>query len=224
MATDARPQILFNTEELPVRDATLFKSFVRLIDHVMRHQWVYTSGPSCDLRVVTEDTSASFANDAGKASSAARVLTVTTRRSELPHHICLPLHTNELEFELNLLGALIVQARPATGTSIQISADTMKLRRWPPPALLGTLGRTRLATLMTANGVTLETASRLSGMDRESSMLFLEELNKAGLLQVVQVDAVPSHTPGGRASAVTDQRSLFSLIRSRLGLSRTSRP
>lgn len=220
MATEAHPHpaagratLVFCVEKLAPRDATLFKSFVRLLDHRTQQKWVCGS-EAVDLHVVPEGST--VPRDAGKPASA--VLTVGTSQRYLDHYLSLPIRADELETELNRLGALIGVQRPAP---VHVDANgSFRLLRWPPPSLLNSSGHVRLATLMSVSAVSLQIAQARTGMSASACSHFFDELGRVGLLRAEPVAPqvtvrVLQPRSDGTAHA---QPGLLSMIRSRLGL------
>lgn len=208
-----RTTFVFCTDRLSPRDATLFKSFVRLLDHRTQHKWVCGSD-AVDLHVVPEGGAAP--RDAGKPASA--VLTVGTSQRYLNHYLNLPIRADELETELNRLGTFITGNRPAAPAPD--AQGGFRLLRWPPATLLGSPGHLRLATLMAAGAVSLQAAPLRSGLSASACSQFFDDLGRAGLLRAdnaVRVQGVPAAQPRSDGTAHA-QPSLIALIRNRLGL------
>lgn len=219
MAVEAHPHpaagritLAFSTASLAPRDATLFKSFVRLLDHRTHHKWVCATD-TVDLHVVPEGVSAP--RDAGAPATA--VLTVGTSRRYLAHFLTLPIHADELETELNKLGALIAAGRPAPAD--QECAGGFRLVRWPPATLLGSPARVRLAAMMSAGPLTLQAAQLRAGLSAEDCSRFFEALGQAGLLCEDKGSSTYTVAPQPRPETTRlAQPGLIALIRNRLGL------
>ena len=220
MATEAHPHpiagrttLVFCVDKLAARDATLFKSFVRLLDHRTQQKWV-CGQQGVDLHVVPEGTTAP--RDEGKPASA--VLTVGTSPRYLDHYLSLPIRADELETELNQLGALIGVQRPAP--VMADAHDSFRLLRWPPPSLLGSSGHVRLATLMSVSAVSLQTAQTRTGLSASACARFFDDLSRVGLLRTERVapDAAPRAIQPRSDGTAHVQQGLLSMIRNRLGL------
>ena len=215
----ARANLTFSFSGLAAREETLFKSFVRLLDHRTQHHWSWRAD-GADLVVVPQGR---------ETDSRARALaTLTLCNPGTPaapgNHLTLPIHADALETELNLLGALI-QGRRSWSTSAPVaalSAAAVRLIRWPSAALLNSRERLRLAALMTGSPMTLAQLRQRSGFDERVCSDFFDELQHAGLLSA----ATPAAAPGSRAPARSPApaQGLLARIRMRLGLSFTQQP
>lgn len=144
------------------REELLFKSFVRLLDHVTDQRWTYqpnTADAQADLLVTCHD----FQTAADLSPTQTQHVLRLGYLNENGHdQLSWPLKAHLLEQELNRLGGAIVRQRMAPSKPIVATALTpnrpaapdlidclMRLQRWPPAQLLAGTGRVRLATLLT---------------------------------------------------------------------------
>lgn len=224
--TSARPALSYTLEGLAEREATLFKSFVRLIDHRTQHHWSWREA-SADL-LVRPDGGAD-ALPAGRP-----VLRVGRDPCQAPDYLCLPFRAADLEDRLNALGARLMAARgvalprehaaaatsaPHTQPQSQaIDAAVVQLLRWPPPHLLTTTRQVRLATLMTGRPTSLAQLSQRSGQPAEVCEAFLRRLDQAGLLRAVAAATTPARSTGTASRSEAPAPGLLARIRNRLGL------
>ncbi len=222
----ARAAVLtFSVEGLPARDELLVKSFVRLLKHRTAHEWLYQAQPA-DLRMVAEGVlSKNLVANSGQQQQA---LVLGSLPNPRPGYLCMPLRADELQHELDRLGALIVEARPAgaeNGVNWNAEAPA-RLLRWPPADLVATPQRMRLATLLTGKPLTLNQLHRRSGQPEAECGAFLNELLRAGLLAGAAVPAAasaapamekpdtPAVAPTGLLSRIRNRLSLFTLGKS----------
>jgi len=221
-ASASRRTLGFTLEGFTGREETLFKAFVRLLDHRTLQQWVYRPAQP-DLRVVAD----SVAPDAAPVSASQAdphgplMLTISVAPGQRPHCVSLPLRADELEAELNSLGQLRVgAANPAQASAMPAPTGSFRLLRWPPAELLGSPERVQFATLMVSKPFSLAGVQQRSGLAPAACAQFFAELQDARLLV-----AMPSGAPELQsASAETASRAavapagLLARIRSRLGL------
>jgi hypothetical protein len=234
-----RALLSFSVEGLPPREALLFKSLVRLLDHRTHQHWAWKTAQA-DLRVVGEQMPA--AHDAPAVPMLA-VGQVDPQRGG--HFLALPLHADELERTLNRLGAMVVHARGLglAAAEAELGEDEQfRLLRWPPAALLEAPHRIRLATLMTGRPTSLAVLRQRAGLGTQDCQDFIADLRRSGLIESAKEATraaarrgPASVPPAGTADDGADSRpalahamnplvrdtvqpSLLARIRSRLGL------
>lgn len=179
-----RPALTFTLRGLNDRDAKLFRSFVRLVDHRTQHHWEWKES-SADLMVlhegVREQPSSRLTLRVGRQPQSARTAGA---------YLSLPLRADAMEDCLNALGVRALAARKASPAQRMTPAPhpaaatemTVQLLRWPPQQLLTGAHHIRLATLMTGQPTTLQALCRRSGLAPEICAAFLNRLDAAGLL------------------------------------------
>lgn len=226
--------LTFSMEGVGARDELLFKSFVRLLSHRTSQNWNYQPAAAganrniqgnADLRVVAQGM------DNAPETGCSPLLILGATSPKAPGYLSLPFKAQELEDELNRVGASIMSTRnqlvtsPATLAgkavkSVAGSTDIFRLLRWPPPTILKSSSRMRLATLLTGRGMTLKAIEQRSGESAGMCIEFLNELYGAGLLSSKPGEAltatnliIPSADP-----TTAGKRGLLTRIRSRLGL------
>lgn len=211
-----RRELSYSLHGLCEREMTLFKSFVRLIDHLTHQHWTCTQGEG-QLRVVGAAVAGTY-----KASAGPVLVIGIAEHSNAPS-VGLPIHANDLERELNVLGDLIevrgpvASAASTPGTHTVKPGDRLHLTRWPTPELLTTRDRIRLATLMTGRPLTLKDIHTRSGVSEDFCSDFVTELALTGMLKYEPND-IPTRTTTQPNAAVI-QGGLLARIRLRLGLS-----
>lgn len=220
-----RPQLTYSMHGFPTREVLLLKSMFRLLSHRTCHNWVY-SAQSTQLRVVTEGFSPAEAEPyLGKAH---QLLMLGTRAAGDWHsggYLRLPLRANQLEGELNKIGALI---QPTTSATLAAQPDwpgakeasVLRLLRWPPAHMLRAPGRLKLATLMTGRPMSLHMLQLNSGQSMAACKNFLNDLHHARLLrdESQPAAALPVVTPVQRNPTPAVTLGLLARIRLRLGL------
>ena len=135
-----RATLTFSVEGLQAREELLIKSFIRLIDHLTKQQWVYQPPGGLapiDLLLAAPGASAAFAARQGRLPLA--VVEVGSD-STSPNYLSWPLKPGALEIELNRVGELAAAeaaslhaARPGPGRDQQASALLAAAMR-PSPA------------------------------------------------------------------------------------------
>lgn len=209
-------QLYFSVDGLPLKEQSLFKSFIRLLDHRTRHQWICGT-ETAQLRVVSDEAAPHVRN----GDCAVLVLGGNTN---LPgHHLSLPIHADELQRELDLIGDLLTMRRSSNSHSNLLiqPEELVHLTRWPTPELLTSRDHLRLATLMTGRPLSLDDVQQRSGVARETCLEFMSTLAQSGMLireSARDARPAPAATPTAPAAAV--QGGLLARIRSRLGLTK----
>lgn len=192
--TPHKTELRFSVAGLPAREELLFKSMVRLLSHRTVQIWLY-SPEAAQLLVCSEGHALQ--------SQVPYVLTLGVAAAVREAYLMLPLRADELERELNRLGALIAhsgQSRLAhtpqtTAAPIERSAanTAWRMTRWPPAQILAAPGRMHLATLMTGKPATLAWLQQHSGQTLANCQAFIDELQQASLLT--------PHAPAGHSGA-----------------------
>ncbi|MCW5649378.1 MAG: hypothetical protein KIS62_06525 [Ramlibacter sp.] len=210
-ADKTRPELTYSLHGLSEREMTLFKSFVRLLDHLTHQRWTCNQ-IDAQLRVVREGAASP------PPAKDRPVLVLCSGTPTTPHAISYPIHADALERELNLLGDLIALHAPAAprSTPAWSRQDLVHLSRWPTPELLNSRDRIRLATLMTGRPLTLRDIHERSGVEEDSCFEFVTVLANSGMLVRESSGLAPRQVSANHAAAI--QAGLLSRIRSRLGL------
>lgn len=231
-----RSTLTFCVEGLPAREELLFKSFVRLLDHLTHQQWSYqpaAANQRIDLLVVADGVEPTRYHEAGQQPQAA--LRLGSSGANGHGYLSWPLKPGALEVELNRLGGLSIRQRGAphvqalfTGAAtggqavIDTAKDSMRLLQWPPARLLAGVGRMRLATLLTGKAMRLDELVRRSALPVEICQAFVLDLQRANLLTSPSHAAQPTHPQPAVLQKVT-QPGLLDRIRLRLGIKSPSR-
>ncbi len=209
-----RAILYFALRGLSEREATLFKSFVRIIDHRTLHRWIWNDA-SADLLVMHEE----LAHVPAEASKA--VLHIGHHPRRAPPgcgYLAIPFRADELQECLDRLGHRLMQRkhRGAEERDHRMTAAPwlIQLRRWPPQRLLTGPQQLRLAALIAGQPMTFASLCKHSGLARETCASFVRGLSEAGLLQPPQAIAQPRSPAAARPAAADD--GMLARIRSRL--------
>lgn len=211
----------FSLAGLSARDETLFKSFIRLIDHRLPHRWV-CQPQNADAGIVGDEYKpASPGTTSATVARSVPMLTLTTLRPSGPGVLALPLHAEELEQALNQLARHVLARRASAHFDTSIDTQhAMRLLRWPPAQLLDSPLRIRLATLLSGKPASVDMLQLRSGASEEACVRFFSDLTRAGLLQpdmsAPRAPVAQAPTVGQAARAV--HSGLLSRIRMRLGI------
>lgn len=212
--SSTRPILGFTLEGLTGREETLFKTFVRLLDHRTLQQWVHRPMRP-DLRVVA-DSVALYEGAAPDTDGQSPLrLTISSAPGRRRHCVGLPLRADELEAELNSLGLLRVSGNAARQAAQHPEHASFRLLRWPPAELLGTPERVQFATLMVNKPFTLAWVQQRSNLAPAACAQFFAELRDAALLVPVASIAPKQGEPALAPDAAAS--SLLARIRSRVG-------
>lgn len=201
----SRSALSFSVEGLSSRDEILFKSLVRVLDHLTIQKWIYRS-PSADdrvdLLVVAEwvqPTAYKFAHPVQQP-----VLTIG-KGPDRDRYLPWPVQPQRLQAELNRIGNMAVLHQPGNAAAISAlmpgsfasdRAQLFRLNQWPPVKYLTGIGRMRLATLLTGKAMTLEELHQRSALSLPICQAFIADLQKSRLLvQTTVAVSVPMRTP-----------------------------
>lgn len=225
-ATHASRERSYSLSGLPDREVLVFKSMVRLLGHRTHCQWVYLAH-STELHVVAEGLPASLE----QAPLAQQTLVLGAGNFQRQSYLRLPLHANELEAELNRLGALINPANTVAAPAPLETAEDgpMRMLRWPPATLLTSVSYIRLATLMASKPLTLRELHHRSGESMAMCMAFFNGLKQHELLVPATAASLPAaaHMQQATPKVLLQttkspvQAGLLARIRMRLGLGST---
>ena len=226
-----RPTLTFGVEGLGAREELLFKSFVRLLDHLTHQRWSYQPAAAdqrIDLLVVADGVQPTQCQDANQPPQP--VLRLGSTGTNGHGHLSWPLKPGALESELNRLGGQSLTQRgalhvrvlltgAATGeqTVTDISEDPMRLLKWPPAKLLAGIGRMRLATLLTGKAMKLDELVRRSALPMDLCRAFVLDLQRANLLISPSQPVQPTYQQPAPLQKVA-QPGLLDRIRLRLGI------
>jgi hypothetical protein len=169
-----RQTLTFQVRGLSQRDKTLFKSFVRLLDHRTQDHWV-SDETEADVLVVDKALASS------DPALATRTLVVGDIQGDELHFVKIPFHADELEAALNKVSQSIV-APGSFAADANATYRDEQLLRWPPAALLSSPERMRLAALMIGRPVSASTLADRSGTSVPACERFMTELRQHGLL------------------------------------------
>ena len=200
-----RSTLTFCSAGLHARDEMLFKTFVRMLDHLTHQHWRYQAPAEAlriDLLVTAEGMLAEYSD-----IKTWQCLQLGATGPLRPGFLHWPLKPGELEKELNRVGAqcLAARAKPsaamlptnsAVGAATHESARTtaIRLRQWPPADLLTGTGRMRLATLLTGKAITLDELAGRANLPLALCEAFVAQLHQAKLLIVYSTRENPAQS------------------------------
>ena len=230
-----RRALSYSLEGMAARDAILFKSLVRLLDHLTVQKWIYRPASSdyrVDLLVVAEWYPPTVYRHVQPA-----VQPVLSIGKGVERDMCLswPVQPQRLQALLNQIGSVAVlhqieDARsavdPAQSNNSDDSQQLYRLKQWPPSKYLAGIGRMRLATLLTGRAMTLQELEMRSALPLSVCRAFVADLLKAQLLVLtsvvkphVEVAPEPHQLLNLPSSAVAfAKQGLFARIRAGLGI------
>lgn len=240
-----RATLSFCVHYLANRDELLLKSIVRLLSHRCRHAWIYVpyaTVKNADL-VISGDFTRTVVGTSQRGIQQSLMILGGEKQANCPSYLRLPLHADELEHELNLLGDLITlrqatppisnqadtkqPAPPSEATSAprslsdsQLTSAPLTLLRWPAAQLIATRERQRMATMMLSQPLTLTALVQRAELDPAVCRAFVSDLSRAGFIRAGSAESQSS------ASGIAAERTtlapvhvgLLARIRSRLGL------
>ena len=186
-----RTALSFSLEGLSSREEVLFKSFVRLLDHVTTQKWTYRPASTdyrVDLLVVAEWYPPTRYKHHHPAAQS--VLSVGAG-PERDMYLCWPIQPTKLADILNRVGAMAIEQQASTsGVSFaavpkavdSLESDLFRLKQWPPSRFLVGMGRMRLATLLSGRAMSLDELQRRSALPLAVCRAFTTDLQNAKLL------------------------------------------
>ncbi len=198
-----RTKLSFSLEGMSSREEVLFKSFVRLLDHVTNQKWIYrpaTADFRVDLLVVAEWYPPTLYKHYHPVAQP--VLSVGAG-SERAMHLTWPIQHNKLAAELNRVGGQAVQHQASSSSASFMAANKalesdgdgeqlFRLKQWPPSKFLVGTGRMRLATLLSGRALSLNELQRRSALPLAICRAFTTDLQNAELL----INTAQERTPG----------------------------
>jgi hypothetical protein len=217
-SAEQRASLSLCMEKIALHDELILKSVIRLLNYRTQHNWIIETDRA-DLHIIGEE-----APKTTDCQTPSNILWVGRSAQSRTPFLYLPIRANELELLLNSLGASILkkQADAHSGQPAPLRPDEMlALHRWPPASILNTPLRIKLATLLTAQSMSLDTLALRSGVTPHDCELFCQALEHAGILQrgAADAEAAPPHELS--ASPATQARpdaSLLRRIRRRFGI------
>lgn len=231
-----RRSLSFSIDGLPPRDEILFKSLVRLLDHLTFQKWVYRP-PSGDYRVDLLVAAEWAVPTAYRYAHPVRQPVLTIGKGiEREMYLPWPVQPQRLQAELNRIGnaAVGVHQSGIAATSVAAMPDhfgtegaqLFKLKQWPPARFLAGTGRMRLATLLAGKAMTLQELQQRSALPLPICQAFIADLQTSRLLVHTAAPAfVPARIPEPHellnltSSAVAFAKvSLLDRIRAGLGI------
>ena len=193
-----RTRLTFSLEGFSPREEVLFKSLVRLLDHITIHKWIYQSASPdyrIDLLVVADGHRPTFFR--GGQSAAQPVLSVGNG-SDRDMFFSWPLQPHKLSDTLNRVGGRAVDHQVKSSASSfmpdQAAAEgdatqLFRLKQWPPSNYLVGTGRMRMATLLLGREMSLSELQHRSALPLAACRAFTTVLQKTDLLVVTRREA-----------------------------------
>lgn len=214
----------FRLEGVPLREASLFTSYVRVLAFRLHHKWHHQE--SAAHLIIYGDVSLEQ-NARQDPASPVQTLVLSASDHNPINFLRLPLDSAEIEVALNRIGAMLIQSPAHQKIAIPNTTKRYRLLRWPPSALLHSRDRMRLATIMTRQAISIDELHKRAGLGLDLCRLFIEDMLKKGLLEVSATEEQKQKQPQGagtpqKAEKITTQSRIFSLIRSNLSRFTTS--
>ena len=197
-----RTRLTYSLDGFSPREEVLFKSLVRLLDHITIHKWVYQpASPDyrIDLLVVADGHRPTFFK--GAQSAAQPVLSVGNG-PERDMFFSWPLQPHKLGDTLNRVGgraadhqvkSSAIPFTPDQAAAEGDAAQLFRLKQWPPSKFLVGTGRMRMATLLVGREMSLSELQHRSALPLAACRAFTTELQKTDLL-VVTMRPPPAQT------------------------------
>lgn len=241
-----RTKLSFSLEGLNSREEVLFKSFVRLLDHVNDQKWIYRPALSdyrTDLLIVAEGYLPTRYRHPYPVAQP--VMTVGGGDARAMH-MTWPIQPNKLNAALNRIGSEAVQHQAMSSGAMFVPAQQtgsgngsgignadgdavllFRLKQWPPSKFLVGTGRMRLATLLSGRAMSLVELQHRSALPLAVCRAFTTDLQSDNLvvISVQEVIARPAQPASPHellnlpsAAVAFAKQGLFARIRSGLGI------
>lgn len=193
-----RRALSYSLEGMAPRDEMLFKSLVRLLDHLTVQKWIYrppSADHRADLLVVAEHYPPTVYRHPQTAMQP--VLSIG-KGAHGEMSMTWPLHPLHLQATLDRLGsaAIVHQANDAQTPFVPVptrgdghATQLFRLKQWPPTNYLAGVGRMRLATLLTGRAMSLQELQQRSALSLAVCRAFVADLQKGQLVVVTSVEA-----------------------------------
>lgn len=200
-----RAPVQYHLRDIEGRDATLFKSFLRLLDHRLHEHWVEA----------VDRLHAQVLVVAGG-------LTSNDRQFEGPIiAVKFPIHANELERQLHSAATVLAASGRAAAHAAHAGEPhpldmQVRIRSWPGPEILTQTWRVRLATMMTGKAWRAGDLARTASVPVEQVLSFFDELRRADL--VLESSFQPLAAGHVAQTAPAPGGGLLGMIRKRLGM------
>lgn len=232
-ATERTP-LTYCVEGLSAREELMFKAIVRLLNHSTQNQWTYhpaAADKRIDVLVVADGVQPTCSQTPPQLPQP--VLRIGHGGTHAHGYLSLPFRPDVLLEELDRLGELTasqrstesLQALTNAAASVPQAVGTpgqlLRLLRWPPARLLAGTGRMRLATLLTARGMSLDELVYRTSLPLPVCQSFIDDLQRAQLLVISHAAPQPVKPPAVVMPTVK-QFSLFDRIRFSLGIKSAS--
>lgn len=233
----ARQELSYSLEGMDPRDQILFKSLVRLLDHLTAQKWTYRPASAdyrVDLLVVAEWHSPTRC---GLLHHAAQPVLSIGKGAERELHLSWPVQPLRLQAELDRIGSVAIKNQQASATApsapgpspsiapvLDESQKLFRLKQWPASPYLAGVGRMRMATLLTGRAMGLPELQQRSALQLSVCSAFVAELLGAKLLVVTAAEpATPASAPvpindWPSSAKAFAKPNLFARIRERLGI------
>lgn len=134
-----RVQLKFGTEGLPTREELLLKSLIRILDYRTQHQWTYQP-EAADLWLLAEGSQAPLA--LLRSGKPYKILHVSANPNAGAGVLVRPLHSDQVEAQLNRIGSAIAaasQAAAALGTELSTLSPRSAAAAAPLAKLAGSV-------------------------------------------------------------------------------------
>lgn len=214
-----RSSLTYSLEGMPARDEMLFKSLVRLLDHLTTQKWTFRPASAdyrVDLLVVSEWYPPTlYRND----HPAPQPVMSIGKGVDRDLYLSWPVQPQRLQIELNRIGdmAILHQLSDSQVPFVPVftGADgedrqIFRLKRWPASRYLVGVGRMRMATLLAGKPMSMQELQHRSAMQLSLCRSFVSDLQSAKLL-VVTVAEAPA---AGAAPAVLEPHLVLNLTSS----------
>jgi len=208
----------FALRGLGLRDATVFKSMVKLLAGKTRDRWTCVDNPQADLLVVfgNEPVQAAAGQAAPRPGTQQVIRVEAAERGARADALVLPLRAEEVCAQLDRAGERLAATPPR---SVPVTCR-LQLTRWPSALLLGADPQyLRLATVLGTRPTTMDELAEKAGCPRSVCDAFAATMHGNGVGRWLIEPKIAEPAPAAAAGRLEDvPAGLLSRIRSRLSL------
>lgn len=213
-----KPQVTFTLRRSILQDELVFKSLVRFLRDLLRHQWLYVPTDTADVLVVGYEPAVNGVDLSPEALNE-RVRIRIGATDAQPQRLVRPLRVSAVLLALNLAGDEVIRKRSAVSDIPPAIAPVISLLRWPPLATLRLDPRfVRITAVLAAKPTSLRDLVEKSGQPADVCERLIDSLTAAGLVETLaaqnspDIRSLPLTLREGAASPRPMPQSLAALL------------
>ena len=180
-----KPPVTFTLRRATLQDELVFKSLVRFLRDLLRHQWRYESSDTADVLVVGYEPAVNGFDVSSEALKHRERIRIGASEPQ-PQRLVRPLRVSAVLLALNLAGDEVVRKRSVAKDAPSLIAPVISLLRWPSLATLRLDPRfIRITAVLAAKPTSLPDLIEKSGQPVDVCQRLIDALTVAGLVEVL---------------------------------------